>query len=75
MRNYLVLRFANKLDGTAVAPVSSYENKADAQKEFFRLCGQAVDSTHLTDAVMLMSKEGVVFESRCFEHPAEEPEE
>ena len=75
MRNYLVVRFANKLDGTAVAPVSSYESKADAQKEFFRLCGQAVDSTHLTDMVVMMSKEGVVYEARSFEHPAEEPEE
>lgn len=73
MRNYVVLRFANKLDGTAVAPVSSYENKADALKEFYRLCGQAVDSTHLTDAVALLGKDGFVLDHKMFVHPAEEP--
>lgn len=74
MRNYFVLRIANKLDGTAVVPASSYESKQDAQKEFYRLCGQAVDSTHLTDTVMLVSKEGVTLDFKCFEHSAPEPE-
>ena len=73
MRNYFVLRIANKTDGTAVVPASSYESKQDAQKEFYRLCGQAVDSTHLTDTVMLVSKEGVTLDFRSFDHPAPEP--
>ena len=71
MKNYIVIRLANKADGTFAAPVASYENKADAMKEYYRLCGQAVDSTHLCDTVMLVDKYGkAVIAPETFEHPA-----
>ena len=72
MKNYLVIRFCNKLDGTVACPVATYEYEEAAWKEFYRLCGQAVDSTHITDTVMILTKGGTLLDSKCFEHPVEE---
>lgn len=75
MKNYVILRICNKADGTSAIPVSATETEVDAWKEFYRLCGQAVDSTHLTDTVLLLSKEGNKIQSRMFVHnPEPEPE-
>ena len=74
MKEFVVIRICNKQDGTIACPVSSYEDKPSAEKEFFRLCGQAVDSAHLTDAVSLLTKQGFELKHEYFEHPAIEPE-
>lgn len=75
MKNYVVLRIANKADGTFNAPVQGFESESAAWKEFFRLCGAAVDSTHLVDSVVIMSKEGFELDHRVFLHGTEpEPE-
>ena len=36
MKEYLVVRFCNKQDGTVAAPVASFDDKTSAEKEFFR---------------------------------------
>ena len=76
MKEFVVIRICNKVDGTVACPVATYENEADAQKEFFRLCGNAVDSTHMTDAVSLLTKQGFELKHEYFTHdaPAPEPE-
>ena len=74
MKNYLVVRFCNKQDGTVAAPVASFEDKDSAEKEYFRLCGQAVDSAHITDSVTLLTYQGFELRHEVFEHPAPEPE-
>ena len=71
MKNFVVIRIANKQDGTISIPVAAFETEAEAWKEFYRLCGQAVDSTHLLDSVSILTKEGFEMEHRSFEHPAE----
>lgn len=38
--------------------VKAYEQESDALKEFFREAGQAVDTSHLTDSVTMLTKEG-----------------
>ena len=68
MKNFAVVRICNKQDGTIAIPVSSFESETEAVKEYFRLCGLAVDSTHLTDAVTLLTKEGFELRHECFEH-------
>ena len=68
MKNFVVVRTCNKQDGTIAIPVSSFEEETEAVKEYFRLCGLAVDSTHLTDAVTLLTKEGFELRHECFEH-------
>ena len=75
MYNFFVVRFTNRVDGTAGNSVKAYENEADAQKEFFRQAGQAVDTTHLTDSVSLLTKEGFELKHEVFLHDAPAPEE
>lgn len=77
MKNFFVICLANKQDGTVAAPVASYESETDAWKEFYRLCGQAVDSAHLMDSVTILTKQGFQLDYKCFEHepqPQPEPE-
>jgi hypothetical protein len=71
MYNYFVIRFTNRVDGTSGNSVKPYETEADAIKEFLRQAGQAVDSTHLTDSVSLLTKEGFEVRHEYFEHGAE----
>ena len=70
MYNYFVVRFTNRTDGTSGNSVKAYETEADAIKEFFRQAGQAVDTTHLTDSVSLLTKEGFEVRHEFFEHAA-----
>ena len=61
--------------------MSSWESGANstsvtALKEFFRQAGQAVDTTHLTDSVTMLTKEGFELRHEVFLHDAPtEPEE
>ena len=57
MYNFFVVRITNRTDGTAGKTVKEYETEAEALKEFFRQAGQAVDTTHLTDSVTVLTKE------------------
>ena len=77
MYNYFIVRITNRVDGTFGNSVKAYENEADAMKEYFRQAGQAVDTTHLTDSVSLLTKEGFELKHEVFFHdaPAPEPEE
>ena len=77
MYNFFIVRITNRLDGTAGKTVKEYENESDALKEFFRQAGQAVDTTHLTDSVTMLTKEGFELKHEVFLHdaPAPEPEE
>lgn len=76
MYNYFIVRITNRQDGTFGNSVKAYEAEADALKEYFRQAGQAVDTTHLTDSVSLLTKEGFEVRHECFEHEtALEPEE
>ena len=68
MYNYFVVRFTNRVDGTSGNSVKPYENEGGAVKEFFRQAGQAVDSTHLTDSVSLLTKEGFEVRHEFFAH-------
>lgn len=77
MYNFFVVRITNRTDGTAGKTVKEYETEAEALKEFFRQAGQAVDTTHLTDSVTVLTKEGFELRHEVFIHeaPAEEPGE
>lgn len=87
MYNYFIVRITNRLDGTFGNSVKAYEAEAEALKEFFRQAGQAVDTTHLTDSVSMLTKEGFELRHETFAHepvveepveeeiPAEEPTE
>ena len=74
MKNFVIVRIANKQDGTTAVPVYTFETESDAWKEFYRQCAQAVDSTNLMDAVSILTKEGFEMEHRAFPHPNENEE-
>ena len=74
MKNFVIVRIANKPDGTVSVPVNAFETEALAWKEYYRLCGTAVDSVNPMDAVVILTKEGFELEHKVFEHPAPEPE-
>lgn len=71
MYNFFVVRFTNRVDGTSGNSVKAYETEGEAIKEFFRQAGQAVDTTHLTDSVSLLTKEGFEVRHEVFMHDAE----
>ena len=76
MYNFFIVRITNRLDGTFGNSVKAYEQESDALKEFFRQAGQAVDTTHLTDSVTMLTKEGFELKHEVFLHDAPtEPEE
>ena len=77
MYNFFVVRITNRTDGTAGKTVKEYETEAEALKEFFRQAGQAVDTSHLTDSVTMLTKEGFELKHEVFLHdaPVPEPEE
>ena len=68
MYDYFVVRFTNRQDGTFGNSVKAYEQESDALKEFFREAGQAVDSSHLTDSVTMLTKEGFELRHEVFTH-------
>jgi len=76
MYNFFIVRFTNRVDGSFGNSVKAYEAEPDALKEFFRQAGQAVDTTHLTDSVTMLTKEGFELRHEVFLHdaPAPEPE-
>lgn len=80
MYEFFVVRVTNRQDGTYGNSVKAYETEAEALKEFFRQAGQAVDTTHLTDSVTMLTKEGFELRHEVFLHdpapaPVEEPVE
>lgn len=75
MYNFFIVRFTNRIDGTSGNSVKAYESEPEALKEFFRQAGQAVDTTHLTDSVTMLTKEGFELKHEVFLHDAPEPEE
>ena len=76
MYNFFIVRITNRIDGTYGNSVKAYEQESDALKEFFREAGQAVDTTHLTDSVTMLTKEGFELKHEVFLHEAPtEPEE
>lgn len=77
MYEYFVVRITNRLDGSWGKDVKAYEKETDALREFFREAGQAVDTTHLTDSVTVLTKEGFEVKHEVFLHeaPAPTPEE
>ena len=70
MYNFFIVRFTNRVDGTFGNSVKAYEAEPEALKEFFRQAGQAVDTTHLTDSVTMLTKEGFELRHEVFLHDA-----
>ena len=73
MYEFFIVRVTNRTDGTFGNSVKGYKTEAEALKEFFREAGQAVDTTHLTDSVTMLTKEGFEVRHEVFLHDAPAP--
>lgn len=73
MYEFFIVRVTNRVDGTFGNSVKGYKTEAEAVKEFFRQSGQAVDTTHLTDSVTMLTKEGFEVRHEVFLHDASAP--
>ena len=71
MYEFFIVRLTNRVDGTFGSVVHGFTAEAEALKDYFRECGKAVDSTHLTDSVSLLSKEGFEIKHETFIHEAQ----
>lgn len=74
MTEFVVVRFTNRTDGTFGNVIHNFDNESEALKDYFREAGKAVDSTHLTDSISLLTKEGFEVRHDCFFHEAPVPE-
>lgn len=74
MKEFFVVRFTNRLDGTCGDICHPFATEAEALTDYFREAGKAVDSTHLTDSVSLLTKEGFEIRHDFFMHEAPQPE-
>lgn len=74
MYEFFIVRITNRTDGTFGNVVHGFTNEAEALKDYFRECGKAVDSTHLTDSVSMLTKEGFELRHETFLHDAPAPE-
>ena len=70
MYEFFVVRVTNRVDGTFGNSVKGYKSESEALKEFFRQAGQAVDTTHFTDSVTMLTKEGFEVRHEIFLHGA-----
>lgn len=75
MYNFFIIRLTNRTDGTFGNICHAFVDEAEALKDYFRECGKAVDSTHLTDSVSLLTKEGFELRHETFAHEAPTEEE
>ena len=74
MYEFFIVRVTNRTDGTFGNSVKGYKTEAEVIKEFFRQAAQAVDTTHLTDSVTMLTKEGFEVRHEVFLHDAPTPE-
>lgn len=74
MYDFIVIRMTNRADGTFGNIIHPFESEEEALKDYFREAGKAVDSTHLTDSVSLLTKEGFELKHEAFNHDAPTPE-
>ena len=74
MYEFFIVRITNRQNGTAGKTITEFKTESEALKEFFRQAGQAVDTTHLTDSVTMLTKEGFEVRHEVFLHDAPTPE-
>lgn len=70
MYEFFIVRITNRTDGSFGNVIHGFIDEVEALKDYFRECGKAVDSTHLTDSVSLLTKEGFELRHETFTHEA-----
>lgn len=75
MSKYLVMEIQTWDTGSIQTPTYAYDTKQQAESKFHAILSAAAVGTLPIHAAVLLTAEGYVLESRCYEHPVEpEPE-
>lgn len=71
---YLVMEIQTFDAGTVSTPTYAYDNRMTAERQFHLLIAGAVVSALPTHAVVMMTNDGRIIESKCYTHAIPEPE-
>ena len=72
MKEFVVIRIANKPDGSVSVPANAFDTQAEADNQYLTYRQQANASENPSDTVILMSNVGFIIEKHTYEH--EQPE-
>ena len=72
MKEFIVLRIANKADGSVSVPANAFETEAEADNQYLTYRQQANAASNPSDTVIKMTNTGFVLESKTYTHEVEE---
>lgn len=75
MKEFVVIRIANKPDGSVSVPANAFDTQAEADNQYLAYRQQANASDNPSDTVILMSNVGFILEKHTYEHEQPEPNE
>lgn len=68
MKEFVVIRIANKPDGSVSVPANAFDTQAEADNQYLTYRQQANASDNPSDTVILMSNVGFIIEKHTYEH-------
>lgn len=74
MTKYIVMEIQTFVTGAVSTPTYAYDSQASAESKYHAILSSAAVSKLPKHAAVLMTSEGYVQESRCYEHEIPEPE-
>ena len=74
MKEFVVIRIANKPDGFVSVPANAFDTQAEADNQYLTYRQQANASDNPSDTVILMSNTGFIIEKHTYEHVQPEAE-
>jgi hypothetical protein len=74
MKKFVVIRIANKADGTVSVPANAFETQAEADNQYLTYRQQANASNNPSDTVIMMTNTGFILEQHTYEHEVEAAE-
>ena len=68
MKEFVVIRIANKPDGTVSVPANAFDTEAEADAQYCEYRKQANASSNISDTVIIMTNTGFVLEKKTYTH-------
>ena len=75
MKGFIVLRIANKADGSVSVPANAFETQQEADAQYCEYRKMANAGDNPSDTVILMTNTGFILESKVYTHEIEEAQE
>ena len=66
---YIVLEMQTNVDGTVATLTNSYSTIEEAYNKYYTVLAYAAISTLPCHSAALTTNKGMLYESKCFEHP------